>query len=420
MTTTEITPASSLAPLPPHVPQELVFDFDMYNPEGVADGVHEAYARLQAPGVPDVVWTRHNGGHWIATRGQLIRGALEDTKHFSSECPFIPREVGEAYDFIPTSMDPPDQRKFRALVSVTVGMPVVDKMEPRIQALAVELIERLRPLGQCSFTKDFAEPFPIGIFFMLADLPDKDIPYLKNLADQMTRPDGSMTFAEARDALYEYLGPIVDARMLAPGDDAISKIASGKVDGRPVSKYEALRMTGLLLVGGVDTVINFLAFCMQFLAQSPEHRQELIDHPERIPAATEELLRRFGLVADGRILTSDFEFQGVQMKKGDQILLPQLLTGLDERENACPMHVDFSRKKVSHTIFGHGVHLCLGQHLARREIIATLTEWLARIPQFSIAPGATIGHQGGIVSSVRNLPLVWDVATTKSIAASGL
>lgn len=62
MTTTETMPASQRAALPAHVPEHLVFDFDMYNP----------------PGVPDVVWTRHNGGHWIATRGQLIRSALED------------------------------------------------------------------------------------------------------------------------------------------------------------------------------------------------------------------------------------------------------------------------------------------------------------------------------------------------------
>jgi cytochrome P450 len=415
MTATKTTVnEDGVAPLPPHVPAHLVFDFDMYNPPAIEEGLQEAYKKLQAPGVPDLVWTRRNGGHWIATRGQLIREAFEDYRHFSSTCPFIPREVGDAYDFIPTSMDPPEQRKYRALANTTVGMPVVDQMEDRIKALAVELIEQIRPAGRCSFTEEFAEPFPIRIFFLLADLPDKDMPYLKHLGDQMTRPDGSMTFAEARDAFYRYLAPIIEQRMRAPGEDAISKIATGQIDGRPITIDEALRMTGLLLLGGLDTVINFLSFSMQFLARSPAHRQELVDHPERIPAAAEELLRRFGPVADGRIVTSDLEFHGVQLKAGDQILLPQLLTGLDERENACPMHVDFSRKKLSHTTFGHGSHLCLGQHLARREIVVTLTEWLARIPQFEIAPGARISHQGGVVGSVKSLPLVWDPATSRS------
>lgn len=129
-------------------------------------------------------------------------------------------------------------------------------------------------------------------------------------------------------------------------------------------------------------------------------------------AAAEEFLRRFSLVADARILKEDMVFHGVQLKKDDLILLPQLLTGLDERENACPMQVDFGREKVSHTTFGHGPHLCLGAHLARREIATTLAEWLSRIPEFRIAPDAKIKHTSGIVGAISALPLVWDPAAT--------
>ena len=415
--TTETTQSNAnLAPLPHHVPEHLVFDFDMYNPPNLSAGVQEAWAVLQGPNVPDLVWTRCNGGHWIATRGQLIREGYEDYTHFSSACPLIPRKAGEAYDFIPTSMDPPQQRPFRALASQLLGMPVVDKLESRMQELAGSLIDNLRLQGQCNFTEDYAELFPVRVFFqMLAELPEEDIPHLKSLTDQVTRPDGSMTFEQARDALYEYLIPVIEQRRQKPGTDVISRVANGQINGRLISFDEAKRMCGLLLIGGLDTVVNFLSFIMEFLAKSPEHRRELVEYPERIPAACEELLRRFSLVADGRILTSDYEFHGVQLKKGDQILLPQILSGLDERENACPMHVDFSREKVSHTTFGHGSHLCLGQHLARREIIITLKEWLARIPDFAIAPGVQIRYQSGIVNGVQSLPLVWDPATTKAV-----
>src|SRR5690606_37140429 len=160
--------------------------------------------------------------------------------------------------------------------------------------------------------------------------------------------DGSMTFAEARDALYEYLIPIIAARTGQPGTDAISLVANGEVDGRPITSDEAKKICGLLLLAGLDTVVNFLSFIMEFLARSPEHRKELAEHPERIPEATEELLRRFSVVADGRILTMAYEFHGVYMKGTDLILLPPLLSGLDEREDACPMHVDFNREKVPH------------------------------------------------------------------------
>lgn len=415
MSTETILADNGLAQLPAHIPQHLVFDFDMYNPPNLSQGAQEAWATLQGPGIPDIVWTQRNGGHWIASRAKLIREAYENPQIFSSQCPFIPREAGEAYDFIPTSMDPPEQRKWRAIHNKVVGLPVVDGMETQIRELAISLIEELRLKGECNFTESYAEPFPIRIFMLLADLPHKDIPHLKYICDQMTRPDGSMTFAEARDALYEYLTPIIAERTGKPGTDAISLVANGEVDGRAITSEEAKKVSGLLLLAGLDTVVNFISFIMEFLAKSPEHRLDLIENPERIPAATEELLRRFSVVADGRILTSDYEFDGVLMKKGDLILLPQLLSGLDERENACPMHVDFDREKVSHTTFGHGSHLCVGQHLARREIIITLQEWLPRIPEFSIKSGAEIQHQGGVVSGVRSLPLVWDPASTKAV-----
>lgn len=406
---------NNLSELPPHVPEHLVFDFDMYNPPTERGSLQEAWKALQESGVPDIVWTRCNGGHWIATRGQLIREGFEDHEHFSAECPFIPREAGDAYDFIPTSMDPPEQRQYRAIASKAVGLPVVDKLEDSIRELAISLIENIRMNGQCDFTEEYAEPFPIRIFMLLAGLPEKDIPHLKYITDQLTRPDGSMTWPDARDALYEYLLPFIKEKRARPTNDALSNVVNSKINGQPIDPDKAKRLCGLLLLGGLDTVVNFLSFTMQFLAQSPEHRKQLIEHPDQIEAATEELLRRFSLVADARILKSDYSFHGVELKKGDQILLPQLLSGLDERENACPMHVDFNRENVSHTTFGHGPHLCLGQHLARREIMITLTEWLARIPDFSIAPGAKITHQGGIVGSVNGLPLVWDPTSTNAL-----
>jgi hypothetical protein len=400
-------------PVPPHVSADRVFEFDMYNPAGVGEiGLQHAWAKLLAPGVPDLVWTPYNGGHWIAVSGKLIRQAFEEYDRFSSECPFIPKEAGQEHNFIPASMDPPEQRPYRALISRVLGPDVIHALDGKIKRLAIELIEKLRPKGHCDFVKEFGEPFPIQVFMMLIDLPMEDTPRLKSLADQLTRPDGTMTFAQARDHLFDYLGPVIDRRMANPGTDAISKIIQGKVNGRPVTRDEMLRIGVMLLLAALDTVLNFLSFVMEFLAQSPQHRKELIDHPERFKAATEEFLRRFSLVADGRLIRHDTVFDGVVLKAGEMILLPQLLPGLDERENKCPMQVDFGREKIVHTTFGHGPHLCAGAHLARLETEVALREWLARIPEFSLAPGARVVHQGGVVGTVKSLPLVRDPATT--------
>jgi cytochrome P450 len=403
------------APIPAHVPLDRVVDFDMYNPPGITDGLQKAWARLQAPGIPDLVWTPANEGHWIATRGKLIKSSFENYEAFSAECPFIPKEAGEQYEFIPTSIDPPEQRAYRAVISAAIGPQIVHRMKDAITELAVRLIEKVRAKGQCNFTTDYAEPFPIQIFLKLVDLPEEDGPRLKYFADQITRPDGSMSLKEASQQLFDYLSPIIEERLAKPGQDALSIVVQGKVNGRPLTKHEMERIGGELLLAGLDTVVNFLSFAMQFLAQSPEHRKALIAHPETIPAATEELIRRFALVADGRMVKKDIVVDGVLLKRGDMILLPQLLTGLDERENACPMDVDFSRKHISHTTFGHGPHLCAGAHLARLEIATTLREWLSRIPDFEIAPGVEVTHKSGIVGCVTALPLVWDPATTNPL-----
>ncbi|MBD1551518.1 cytochrome P450 [Pseudomonas typographi] len=395
------------APRPANVPSQRVVEFDMFDPPGLQEGLHSAWKRLQDPSLPDLVWTPYNGGHWIATRGKLIKQMFLDHEHFSSECPFLPREAGEQYSFIPTSMDPPQQRPFRRVLNEGIGPKVVDRVKDAIEQLSRTLIADIRNQGRCDFTREYAEIFPIHIFLMIVDLPVKDAARLKYIGDQMTRPDGSMSMAEAIRAFFDYLSPFIDERMRTPGEDAISIIVHSEVNGRPLSKDEALNVCGLVLLAGLDTVVNFLSFSLHYLATHPVERQMLVDDPELIPAATEELLRRFGLVSDARLIKQAIHVDGVLLQAGDMVALPTLLFGLDEREHGCPMHVDFNRADKSHITFGHGVHHCAGAHLARLEVQTTLREWLRQIPDFEIAAGAEIGYQSGIVGAMTRLPLVW-------------
>jgi cytochrome P450 len=101
------------------------------------------------------------------------------------------------------------------------------------------------------------------------------------------------------------------------------------------------------------------------------------------------------------------------LKRGEMMVVPTLLHGLDSRENPDPMTVDFNRSSVSHSIFGGGIHTCAGAHLARTEIRIMLEEWLTRIPEFSVDPESDIKFVGGIVASVKPFSLVWDVSTTR-------
>lgn len=397
--------------LPDNVPPDRVVDFDVYFDTYAATGYEagkfqSAYTRL-LENKHGVVWTPRNGGHWIAKNGELLKIVLKDSAQFSSECIFVPRERGEQSNLIPASMDPPLHRPFRKVFNAAVGTPVVRRIEADIDRIAIDLIESLVPRRECDFTRDYATIFPIEVFLKLIDLPSSDAPKLKRIADQVTRPDGTMSVAEAMEQFVNYIDPVINERRKNPGGDAISILATSEVEGRPLTQDECHRVVAMMLVAGLDTVVNFLSFMLQHLAENPSDRKLLIDNPDLIDSAAEELLRRYGLVTTGRLVTEDIEFDGVTLRKDDIVLIPTLMSGLDPTITKCPMDVDLRREKPEHIAFGFGIHQCAGTYLARHEITTTMREWLSRIPDFEVVPNSIIEYQSGVVAAVGSLPLRW-------------
>ena len=393
---------------PAHVSPDQVFDFDVYNSTKDPDP-HRAWKVLQAPGVPDIVWTPRNGGHWIAVRGKLIGEAFADYEAFSSRIKQVPKSRGEQYPMIPSTVDPPVHRPYRLLLNASLSPAAVATLEPTIHELAERFIDAFAETGECDFTAQYAEQLPIQVFLKMCDLPGEDGPMLKKVADQFTRPDGTMTLAEGVAYFQDYLRETVIARREAPGDDILSRIVAGQVDGEMLSVEQSLRVLPQVLVAGLDTVVNFLNYAMLFLAENPEERRALIADPALLAPAVNELLRRYPLVTATRVVARDMVFGGAELKEGDMIVLPTILHGLDERENACPMDVDFKRGPGEHSTFGRGHHFCPGSYLARAEVRITLETWLRRIPEFRVKPGAQVRYRAGLVSTIEALPLVWDV-----------
>ena len=402
---------ANLLERPAHVPPERYLDFDIYQPLRDGLGFHESWSRLQAERKADLVWTPRNGGHWLALRGTLINQVLGEYVNFSNHTVLVPKATaGEAYRLIPLSLDPPAHAPFRNLLNTGMSPRAVKPIEDRIAALTISLIERFRRRGGCDFTTEFAEQLPITVFMSIVDLPEADTPKLKYLADQFTRPDGKMIYPEVVTMFTEYLAPIIAARRGGSGEDLITRMINGRVNDRALTDLEANNLCMQVL----DTVVNFMAFVMLFMAEHPEHRRALATNPESIPGAVAELARRFPLVTVGREVTHDMEFEGVQLKAGEMVVCPTPLHGLDPTENAEPFNVDFGRPRIRHSTFGNGSHTCPGAHLARTELRIMLREWLARIPDFHVAPGHRTEFTGGIVGSVKSLRLAWDVASTQS------
>lgn len=394
--------------IPGHVPADRVVDFDIYAPPGVEHDYHGGWKTLQ--GGPALVWTTANHGHWIATSGELVRQLWADNVRLSSKVLTVTPGMGEVMDFIPLQQDGKEHHDTRAAIVRAMASRFVVALEPKVVDVARELIAEIRPKGRCDFMRDFAEILPLHIFLTLIDVPVEDRARLRPLGAQLTRPDGSMTMEQLRDAADEYLAPYIAERMANPGDDLFSRIFKEKVGDRAWTVDEARRMCRNLLFGGLDTVVAMVGWIGLHFARFPQDQALLRDRPELIPQAADELMRRYPVANVGRNAVEDIEVDGVTIRKGDIVYLASVMHNLDPACFTDPEKVDFERglNPVRNTTLGVGAHRCVGAGLARMEIIAFLREWTQGMPLVRLDPDGHVTMRGGAVGACTALPLLWD------------
>jgi camphor 5-monooxygenase len=395
---------------PANVPADHVVDFDIFGAVPQDRDFFRVWRDMMDQAAYPVMWTPHNGGHWIALRGDLAETVMSDHERFSNHTVLVPKETaGEAYRLIPLSLDPPEHRPFRNLLNDNLSAKALGGTDQLIRDLTIDLIEGFRPKGRCHFIADFAEHLPIRIFMQIVDLPMADMPKLKHLADQFTRPDGSLTYPQVSRLFRDYINPVINARRGGAGEDMITRMVSGKIGDRDLSDVEAENMCIQVLVGGLDTVINLMSVSMSYLSVNPALRRTLAADPSQIDAALLEMMRRFPLVSSAREVRSDIEWEGVYLKAGEMVMSSTIPPALDEAANPDAFAFDLNRKARRHTLFGKGSHTCPGAHLARMEMKILLTEWFARIPEFRLAKGTKLSFSSGIVAAVNPFELEWDV-----------
>lgn len=398
--------AHKIDTIPDNVPPELVVDFDFFDLAGKAEDIQLAWSVLHDG--PDIVWTPHNGGHWIATRAADFDVMQVDHEHFSHHHYNLPKNEVDP-NSLPLGLDPPRHTAYRRLLTPHFMPKAVKALEGIARDTAKQLVAEIAPRGRCEFIEDFAKVLPINVFLGMVDLPLSDRDMLLPWAEAIVRSNNIEERAACHANMMNYLSQYVDDRMAEPRDDLISMIGASEVEGQAITRDAVLRMSTLLLFGGLDTVASQLGFITHYLAQHPEQRAELIANPSLRQNACEELIRRFGLPNTARELVMDYDYKGIQFRKGDMIQMPKCLYGLDDRVNSDPMTVDFHRKPstIKHSAFGQGPHTCPGAVLARREIMVFFDEWLTAIPDFHLDPDKPVGMASGPVNGVTELHLVW-------------
>src|SRR3546814_5949506 len=124
--------------------------------------------------MPNLIWTPRNGGHWIVTRGSMVREVLRDPSRFSSGVIVLPKEAGEKYDLLPTRLDPPEHGEIRAVANKVLNLREIRRIEDPIREIAIALVEPPLSRGSCHFSEDYAHQFPIRQFMKMVYLPMRD------------------------------------------------------------------------------------------------------------------------------------------------------------------------------------------------------------------------------------------------------
>lgn len=339
------------------------------------------------------------------------RHVLQHPEVFSSGIDAV--AIGQVRPLIPLQIDPPHHRSYRKLLDPIFAPKQVALLEEQTRTLVRDLIAPVAGLGQCNFHATVAEPLPTTVFLQLLGLPvDRAKEFIK-LKDGIIRPP--VTTNEERVAytgkvgeqIYAVLQEAIDERTEERSDDVLSMFLDAEVEGHRLTNDDVLDIGYLFFLAGLDTVTASLDCMLSFLAQHPDHRQQLVADPSLIQHAIEEMLR-WETPVQGvvRVTTEDTEVAGCPIPKGKVVTVMLASANTDERTWDDVDTVDFDRAENRHIAFGRGAHRCLGSHLARMELRVALEEWHRAIPDYSIRDGVVLMYSQGL-RSVENLELVW-------------
>ncbi len=376
------------------------------NPWTAWDHFRENYAAFRADFSPEPAW--------VITGYEDSHAALHDYELFSNSNVTVNQPNG-MHRFIPEELDPPLHGKYRQIVTPFFTPGVVRKIEPKVRAWCIELINRFASDGECDFVTQFASLFPTVIFMEIMGLDVNRAPELLQMVHELmhTNNDEDPDFAIRIGAVGKILGmfdELLDARAIDARDDVVTAIVQGVVDGDPISRDDMQQMCLLLYMAGLDTVAGALSSYFHYFAQNDDQRKLITEDTSRIPLAVEELLRAFSIVNTGRVVTRDVEHLGCPMRTGDRVLVSTISANRDPREFPDADQIILDRTPNRHMAFGIGPHRCLGSFLARAELTIALEEWHRLIPNYALAPDVAITFRAGGVVGLDHLPLAWDTS----------
>jgi cytochrome P450 len=352
-----------------------------------------------------------NGGGWLPTTFDDIAAIAYDTEHFSS------RDTGvaptpEGVNLLttpPITSDPPFHTDARRILLPFFSPKPVAEIEGRTRSIATELLDALEGEEFADAAGAYAQHIPVRVIAAMLGLPESDeeqftqwtVDLLQSLPSEYERR------AAGARAMLNYFREKVELRRQEPSEDLISQLlATTMVNGDPLTERHIVGTCFLLLVAGIDTTWSSIGASLFHLASNRADRERLVAEPELLPTAIEEFLRAYAPVTMARETVSDTEVAGCAVSAGQKVFLPFGAGNRDPSKFDRADEVLIDREENRHFAFGIGIHRCLGSNLARMELRVALEEWLARFPDFELAPDAQVEWGGTQVRGPRAVPVV--------------
>jgi cytochrome P450 len=360
----------------------------------------------------------HEG--WLVTGYEAVRQALADTRFSSRQdlgiihVPFPTPGMPEMTEPVPQtpglfiSMDPPDHTRLRRKLTGAFTVKRMKALEEGIVEITERQLDALAELTPpVDLVQEFALPVPSLVICEILGVPyaDRDT-FQHNSSKFMERQVTLEDKMAAYMAMNTYLYELVTSKRAEPGDDLLSDLAQDE----DLSLEELTGMAFLLLLAGHETTANMLALGTFALLEHPDQLAALRSDPALVPDAVEELLRYLA-VADVffRYAAEDIEFFGETIREGSMVVLSLLAGNHDPERYEHADTLDVHRNARGHLAFGHGVHQCLGQQLARIEMRAGFEGLLRRFPDLRLAvPASEVKLRTDMnIYGVHALPVTW-------------
>ncbi len=392
----------------PDIPEALLSDFDIVGDVGLVADPQQRLLETLAKDPRDIVYTPHNGGHWLVTSHELGREILSNADLFGSFPIGIPANMEQRPRLIPLESDAAAHRRYRRLLLPIFEPAAVQQLQAGAETLAQEILDDVLPEGEFDFLWRVAKPISMGLFVRQLGLEPERLDEFYAWESGFYRAPTMEERIECGQNIGAYLSAVVSQHVEHPKDDIVTMLLNVEVEGERLSQEEVQSICYLLFLASIDTVATMLSFIVRHLARDQALFRRLKEDRTAIADSVDELLRMHAFINLNRICERDTVFHGVAFRAGDNIVVPSFVTDRDERVFADPdaFNADRSkREKNQHHAFGAGAHKCIGLHVAKMEVRVVLEALFDRISSLELVSESAVTGHGGTTMGLDTIPI---------------